>query len=169
VGPSPSGGGPVPSPDWDDVLADIGDRVRAERQARGWSQNRLGRRAGIGEDTVRRVENGEASIRTFALVCAALEVAMHDLLSPRWQRPDPAVRPLSLSERQALVLGAAASGDSLTAVGARLGMDSRAVASNLSRAYRRLGVAHLPQEQRRAAAVRLAIQHGLFNPSNRTS
>jgi len=168
VGPSPQGGGPVPSPDWDEMLADIGDRVRAERQARGWSETRLGRRAGMGRNTVRRLENGDASLRSFVLACTALGVGADRLLSPMWVRPaSPAAAPagsgrVSLSPTQALVLREAASGDSLAQVGSRLDMDSRAVGAVLSRAYQRLGVACLPADERRSAAARVAMQHGLF-------
>ncbi|MGW2384338.1 LuxR C-terminal-related transcriptional regulator [Streptomyces sp. NPDC001658] len=76
---------------------------------------------------------------------------------------------MSLSPKQAEVLREAASGDSLSQVGARLGMDARAVGAVLSRAYQRLGVACLPPDQRRAAAARVAMQHGLFHLPNRTS
>lgn len=177
VGPSPQGGGPVPFPDWDDVLADIGDRIRAERLARGWSETELGRRAGLGRNTVRRLENGDASLRCFVQACAAMSVPVDGLLSPAWQRPEPKTmpgrsatrKPVSLSPRQAAVLREAASGDSLAQVGSRLGLGAQAVASEISRAYRRLGVAYLPREQRRAAAIRVAMQHGLFNPPKRTS
>jgi len=176
VGPPPKRGGPVPSPDWEDVLADIGDRIRAERQARGWSETLLGKRAGMGRNTVRRLENGDATLRSFVLACTALGVAMDRLLSPVWERPQCApvkglasAGQVSLSPRQALVLREAASGDSLTQVGARLGMDSRAVGSELSRAYRRLGVAYLPADERRVAAARVAMQHDLFSLANQTS
>lgn len=177
AGLSPSGGGPVPSRDWDDALADIGDRIRAERQARGWSETQLGQRAGMARTTVRRLENGDASLRCFVQACTALGVSGEMLLSPGWRRPDPklvrhtAVRGRRgvLSPVQALVLREAACGDSLAQVGARLGMDARAVGSELSRAYRRLGVAFVPQEERRSAAVRVAMQNGLFTPPKRTS
>lgn len=177
VGPSPQGIGPAPCPDWDDVLADIGDRIRAERQARGWSETELGRRAGIARTTVRRLENGDASLRCFIQACTALEIPAEQLLSPQWRHPaSTPVRgpglsktPTGLSERQALVLREAASGDSLSQVAARLDMDVQAVGAVLSRAYQRLGVALLPRNQRRAAAVRVAIQHGLFDAANRTS
>ncbi|MGW2520507.1 helix-turn-helix domain-containing protein [Streptomyces sp. NPDC001617] len=172
LGPSPQSGGPTPFPDWEDVLADIGDRVRAERQARGWSETELARRAGIGRNTVRRMEkSGDASLRCFVQACTGLGVTVDGLLSPAWQKPDPKPmpgvqaprRPVSLSPRQVDVLREASSGDSLSQVGARLGMDVGTVGSTLSRVYRRLDVASLPQDERRAAAVRVAMQHGLFD------
>jgi DNA-binding CsgD family transcriptional regulator len=167
VGPSPSSGGPVPSPDWDEVLADIGDRVRAERKARGWAQDKLAARAGLNRRTVRNIEAGIGTLRTFAQVCWALGVAMDHLLSDRWELPERQPR---LSATQVRVLREAASGDSLAQVGARLLMSSRLVAAHLSHVYRLLGVAGLPQGERRAAAARVAMQHGLFDtPPNRTS
>ncbi|MCI3279158.1 helix-turn-helix domain-containing protein [Streptomyces cylindrosporus] len=177
VGPQPPGGGPVPSLDWDDALADIGDRVRAEREARGWSQTQLARTAGVGLNTIRRLERGDASMRCFVQACTALQIPVGMLLSPQWQKPEPkptrigvaAARPIALSPRQTEVLREAASGDSLAAVGARLGLDVGTVGSTLSRVYRRLGVACLPRDERRAAAAQVALKHGLFTPGNRTS
>ena len=170
VGPSSPGGGPAPFPDWDDVLADIGDRIRAERQARGWGQQDLADRARLDRVTVRRLEDGIGSIRVFVQACWALEVDPGRLMSQQWAMPAPQASPRgSLSPRQAQVLQAAAGGDSLARVGVRLGLDRSSVASFLSQAYRRLGVAHLPQEERRAAAIRVAMKDDLFTSSNRTS
>jgi transcriptional regulator with XRE-family HTH domain len=167
VGPSPSGGGPVPSPDWDDVLADIGDRVRAERQARRWSQSELGQRAGLGVVAVNRLETGKSTLLSnFVMACAALNVDMAHLLSDEWALP--AVGP-TLAPAQVRALREVAGGDPLRVAGARLGMSPERLASHLSLAYRRLGVSHLPRGERRAAAVRVAMQHDLFNTQNRTS
>lgn len=167
VGPSPQGGGPVPFPDWDDVLADIGDRVRAERRARGWSQTELGRRMGVALATVKRLETGDSSLLiTFAMACRALGVDMGHLLSVQWRLPD---RHLSLSPTQARVLEAVSDGRPLAQAARALGTTHTAVASVLTKAYRRLGVADVPRGQRRAAAVREARRHGLIALSNRTS
>lgn len=168
VGPTPSSVGPGPSPDWDDVLADIGDRVRAERQARSWSLHRMSLNSGLSVNTLKRLEAGTGSLRVFAQACAALDVPMSYLLSEDWEMPDQKpVRagtpgPVGLSPRQAVVLREAASGDSLAQIGGRLGMDRSAVGAALSRAYQRLGVALLPDRERRAAAVRVATEHGLL-------
>ncbi|MGH8921973.1 MAG: helix-turn-helix domain-containing protein, partial [Actinomycetes bacterium] len=62
VGPSPHGGGPVPYPDWDDVVADLGDRVRAERQARRWSVRQLAERCGLSPTQVKHIEAGGRSL-----------------------------------------------------------------------------------------------------------
>lgn len=175
VGPSSPGGGPVPFPDWDDVLADIGDRVRAERKARGWSLYRMSGRAGVPVITLKRLEAGSGSLRVFAQTCAGLQVSMSYLLSEDWKMPEPkpvrsaAPGPVGLSPRQALVLREAASGDSLAQVGDRLGLEAGAVGAALSRAYQRLGVAFLPAHERRSAAVRVAVEHDLIAIPNRTS
>lgn len=163
VGPSPRGGGPVPSPDWDDVLADIGDRIRAERRARGWSQTELARRAGLDWGTVKRLENGVGWLRTFTQACWGLEVPMDYLLSDRWQMPTRTQPALALSEQQVRVLRAVADGRSITAAALALGIPRGGVAAQMSQIYRRLGVADLPQAERRAAAVRVAKQHGLID------
>jgi len=170
VGPSSSSGGPVPSPDWDDILADIGDRIRAERQARGLAQQDLADRARLDRVTVRRLEDGIGSIRVFVQACWVLEVDPGQLMAEQWAMPAPKASPrYSLSPRQAQVLQAVAGGDSLSRVGVHLGLDRSTVASFLSQAYRRLGVADLPVRERRAVAIRVAMKHGLFTSSNRTS
>ncbi len=175
VGPSSSSGGPASSPDWDDLLADIGDRIRAERKARGWSVHRMSTHSGLAVITIKRLEAGAGSLRVFAQACAGLGVAMSYVLSDDWQMP--AVKPVrsgspgpvELSPRQAAVVREAASGDSLAQIGHRLGLDSRAVGALLSRAYQRLGVALLPARERRAAALRVAVEHGLIDQEIRTS
>lgn len=171
VRPGPANaGGPAPVLDVDEYLADIGDRIRAERQARGWTQTHLGHRAGISLATVKRLENGLLGMRALIQACMALEVQPDRLLSGEWRMPAPKPtrrgRPaarMALSPRQAEVLREAASGDSLKRIGSRLGMDSRAVGAALSQAYQRLGVAFLPSGERRAAAVRVASDHGMFD------
>jgi transcriptional regulator with XRE-family HTH domain len=167
VGPSPQGGGPVPSPDWDEVLADIGDRIRAERQARRWSQTELGLRAGLSLNTVKRMENGNTTLRGFVAACAALQVSIGDLLAGEWQLPP--VRP-SLTAGQLRVLRAVARWGSASAAASRLGVPRDSVTSRLSEIYRRLGVTEVPRgEQRCSAAVRVAVEHGLLSPEIRTS
>jgi DNA-binding CsgD family transcriptional regulator len=166
VGPSASGGGPVPFPDWDGLLGNIGDRICAERRARGWSRDELARRAGIGFHTVRRLETGSVSLGPLMKACWAFRVSVIYLLADQWRAP--LVRP-TLSLRQVEVLREAASGDSLERVGVRLGMGSQAVGAALSRIYVRLGVADLPRDERRQAAARVAMQHDLLNTPNRTS
>lgn len=166
VGPAPSGGGPAPSSDWNDLVADIGDRIRAERKARRLTETDLAHRAGLDRATVRRIQDGVGTLRAFAQVCHGLGVRMDYILSPEWRLPTP--RP-SLEPRQLQVLREAAGGKSLAVVGDRLGMERTAVASYLSQVYRRLEVAHLPQGERRTAAVLVAKHYGLLDTAKRTS
>ncbi|CAL9668245.1 hypothetical protein SUDANB145_07273 (plasmid) [Streptomyces sp. enrichment culture] len=160
---------PHTTTDWNNLTADIGDRIRAERHAHGWSLTRMSQHSGLPVITLKRLEAGSGSLRVFAQACAGLGIGMAYLLSEDWQLPEARpVRvggsgPVGLSPRQAVVLREAAAGDSLARIGARLGLDARAVGAALSRAYQRLGVAFLPVDQRRAAAVRVAVQHGLID------
>ncbi|MFD9004451.1 helix-turn-helix domain-containing protein [Streptomyces sp. NPDC059582] len=167
VGPLPSGGGPGSSPDWDDVLADIGDRIRAERHARSWSQNELGLRAGLSIGTVRRLEDGQTTLRSFVAACVALHVNIGSLLSGEWQMP--AVKP-RLTPAQARVLKAVAAEGSPTLAADRLRIPMATVTSRLAEIYRLLDVTHLPRGRERfQAAVRVAREQGLLNTRTRTS
>jgi transcriptional regulator with XRE-family HTH domain len=141
-------------------MADIGDRVRAERQSRNWSQADLAGRAGLTQAQVKRIEVGFIGMRNFAAVCWALDRPMGDLLSDQWQLPEPG--PL-LTARQVQVLRAVAGGEPLAVAAERLGMPRDGLASRMSEIYRRLGVADRPRLERRAAAVKVASDHGLFN------
>ncbi|WP_331764778.1 transcriptional regulator [Streptomyces sp. NBC_01238] len=169
VGPSPVGGGPAVFQDRDELLADVGDRIRAERRARGWTQEQLGQRSNMSRQAIKRLENGASTMPLLSLadVCEALGMSMSDLLSEQWQMPTlpPRRRGVTgvLSPRMAAVLRVAASGISLTQVAEQLGMPRPVVSSRLSEAYRVLGVADLPRDERRAAAVRVAEARGLFN------
>ncbi|WP_392838697.1 helix-turn-helix domain-containing protein [Streptomyces sp. LN500] len=169
VGPSPVGGGPVAFQDREELLADIGDRIRAERHARGWSQTTLGSRCGVSAKRIAHVENGQTSLPLLRLaeICHGLQMSMSDLLSEEWEMPDCAPRRRglagALTPRQALVLREAASGIPLTQVAVRLGMPRPVVSSRLSEAYRVLGVSDMPRDERRSAAMRVAEARGLFD------
>lgn len=67
-----------------------------------------------------------------------------------------------LSPARARVLAAAADGSPLSVVASRLGTTREQVAARLSEAYRQLDVAWMNREERRAAAVLLAREHGLI-------
>lgn len=150
-----------PASELDDELADIGDRIRAERQARGWTESDLARRAGLARVTVRRAQDGVGSLRVFLQVCGGLGVEVSYLLSDRWVMP--ARRP-SLTATQARVLAAVADGRSLSQAAVGLCMTTEGLSSVLTQVYRRLGVTHVPRgAERRAAAVRVAKQHGLID------
>lgn len=71
-----------------------------------------------------------------------------------------------LSPRQLQALTLAATGATLNQIGQQLGITREHVSQLLSGAYRRLDVSHLPRDQKRAAAVRAAIRHGIIsNPA----
>lgn len=148
-------------PDWDDLLADIGDRIRAERKARGWSQTELGLRAGLSLTLVQRLENGQTTLRSFVAACAALEVNIGDLLDGEWKVPQ--VRP-RLTPAQTRVLQAVADFGTATAAADQLGIPRDTVTSRLSEIYRQFGLTHLRRgAERCSAAVEEAIRHGLIN------
>lgn len=67
-----------------------------------------------------------------------------------------------LTKRQAEVLVAAADGAPLSEVARRVGTSREQVASRLSEAYKRLDVAWIDRDERRAAAVRVARKRGLI-------
>ncbi|MEU6768552.1 LuxR C-terminal-related transcriptional regulator [Streptomyces sp. NPDC046853] len=82
--------------------------------------------------------------------------------------PGPARMPLT--RRQAEVLAAAAEGDTLTQIAARLGTSREQVASRISEAYKRLDVAWMPRDDRREAAIRIARKRGLIpNPTKESA
>lgn len=80
------------------------------------------------------------------------------------RRPGPPRQPLTA--RQAEVLDAASDGASLTTIAARLDTSTQQVSARLSEGYLRLGVTHLPRQERRAAAVHEARRRGLIPPAN---
>lgn len=160
VGPSFSSGGPTPFQELDEYLADIGDRIRAERQARGWSQGWLADRAELSLNTLKRLEGGTGTLRVMAQACRALGVPMAHLLSDQWQMPDsgPSLTPL-----QVQVLREAASGDPAEVVGVVLGLSATQVSHQLRGVYERFGVKGLSPKDMRGAAVRIARFHGLID------
>jgi transcriptional regulator with XRE-family HTH domain len=148
--------------DWEETLADIGDRVRAERQARRWSRAELARRAGIAIATAQRLEeHGASTLRVFAQVCGALGMDMGALLSDEWRMPE---RSACLTSGQVRVLRAVSGGEPLSVVASQLGMPADGLGSRLSEIYRRLDVVHVPRGvERRMAAVDAARKRGLLN------
>jgi DNA-binding NarL/FixJ family response regulator len=98
---------------------------------------------------------------------AALRVARQaGVLRPVPPRPAP-LKPMQrvqpLSPQQRCVLEALADGCSITTAADRLSLPRSTVASHLSCAYRKLDVVHVPQSQRRARAVLVALEHGLIS------
>ncbi|MEU0836093.1 transcriptional regulator [Streptomyces sp. NPDC005969] len=165
VGPSPVGGGPAVHMDREEFLADIGDRIRAERRARGWTQTQLGQRSGLSRKVIEYMEYGKTTLPLLGLadVCAGLGMTLSALLSEEWVMPAPAHRERALTPRQAQILRAAAAGGTLLQVAARVGTSREVVAARLSEAYRVLGVSDRPRNERRAAAVQVAEARGLFD------
>lgn len=164
VGPSPVGGGPVPLPDLEDVAASIAYRIRAERQARGWAQNALAVRCGGYRQLVRHLEEGRGlTVENLTRICWALGITVSALVSDAWT--DPAAGPAGhrLTPKQQEVLKAVAAGGTLLDAGRRIGMTRQQVGARLSEVYRALGVADQPDGKRRAAAVRIATEHGLID------
>lgn len=160
VGPSPTGGGPEPSLDWEEFLADIGDRIRAERKARRWTTTELARRAGVSLCTVKRMEeSGLTYLPKFIRVCTVLGI-LETVFTDQWQLPEE--RPY-LSPQQARVLAEVADGKPLAVAARRLHMTPGGVGSVLTSVYRRLGVADVPRGKRRPAAVRVAREHHLID------
>lgn len=76
---------------------------------------------------------------------------------------------MPLTPPQAQVLEAAADGATLAAVAIRLGRPRTWVAARLSEAYKRLDVAWMDRDERRAAAVRIARKRGLIAPTDAES
>ena len=66
---------PEPMPEQERSLA--GARVRAAREAKGWTQHRLAREAGCTQVTVSTIENGKTGVRDsacYAAICGALGI-----------------------------------------------------------------------------------------------
>jgi transcriptional regulator with XRE-family HTH domain len=165
VGPSPVGGGPVAFQDREELLADIGDRIRAERHARGWTQDQLGQRSGLSRKVIEHMEHGKTSMPLLGLadVCAGLGMTLSSLLSESWEMPAGADRERGLTPRQAHILRVAAAGLPLARVAVLVGTSRQVVAARLSESYRVLGVSHLPRDERRSAAMRVAEARGLLD------
>jgi UDP-N-acetylglucosamine 1-carboxyvinyltransferase len=64
--------------------ADVGEAVRAARQARGWTQARLAEVAGLSPNYVARLERGELGPSLFVAnqLCEALGIEVDSLLRP---------------------------------------------------------------------------------------
>ena len=69
---------------------------------------------------------------------------------------------MRLSPRQLEALTAAATGATLQHIGQQLGITREHASMLLSHAYRRLDLSHLPRDQKRAAAIRIAVQRGII-------
>lgn len=76
----------------DDPIAHVGPRLRAARQARGWTLDELARQAGISASTLSRLESGkrQASLELLLPVTRRLGIRVDDLLPA--ESVDPRVR-----------------------------------------------------------------------------
>lgn len=73
-------------------LTQVGARLRAARQARGWTLTELAEQAGMSPSTLSRLESGkrQASLELLVPLTRRLGIRVDDLVAP--QRPDPRVR-----------------------------------------------------------------------------
>lgn len=73
-------------------LAQVGQRLRAARQARGWTLDDLAERAGMSPSTLSRLESGkrQANLELLLPLTRQLGIRIDDLLNP--VTPDPRVR-----------------------------------------------------------------------------
>jgi transcriptional regulator with XRE-family HTH domain len=69
----------------------LGQRLRVLRKQRGWSQEKLGARAGLSGKFIGEVERGEKSISVDSLyrVSLALDIPLRDLTDVRTERGQP--------------------------------------------------------------------------------
>src|SRR5690348_7223408 len=72
-----------------DAMAAFGERLRAERHARGWPIERLAAASGVSRAMISKIERGESSPTAVVLgkLSAALELSVSELLAPA---PPPA-------------------------------------------------------------------------------
>lgn len=105
-----------------DLLHELGSRVRAARQARGWSQAELSRRAGVSARFLVDLESGAGNISVLRLaeVAQAVEVSLAALLGGLGPVADEADALASLSpEQRRRALAAVGGGRKVALVGLR--------------------------------------------------
>lgn len=70
----------------------IGEKIRALREQRGWSQRALGERANMTHSFLSRLERGQTGIEveTLANLATALGVSLGELVAPEAAAPRPA-------------------------------------------------------------------------------
>lgn len=94
-----------------DELAQVGPRLRAARQARGWTLDELASRAGMSTSTLSRLEAGkrQAGLELLLPLTRHLGIRIDDLV--RAESPDPRVR-RPVIHRDGLVIAPLAPEDS---------------------------------------------------------
>src|ERR1700684_1617908 len=67
----------------------FGERLRSERQGRGWSMDRLAEASGVSRAMISKIERGESSPTAVVLgkLSAALELSVSELLEARRGSP----------------------------------------------------------------------------------
>lgn len=73
----------------------LGPRIKARRQARGWTLAELGKRSGLHYQTIARVESGETlgpSVQIVKCIAMALECSIDELVRD--------LRPMTLGQRK---------------------------------------------------------------------
>lgn len=64
----------------------FGDRVRSQRERKGWSQERLAQEAGVSQTTIDKIERGATKRSRFAPdIARALDVSLNDLTHPDYE------------------------------------------------------------------------------------
>lgn len=109
------------------LLSTLGDRVRAERKSRGWSQKELCARAGMSARFLLQLEGGKANVSLVRLseVAAALDLSLVSLLAGLGPGADAtdrvagAVRVMSAAAQDRLVAQVAGSSGKLALIGLR--------------------------------------------------
>lgn len=144
----------------DIMLADIGDRFRAERQALNLTMPVFAKRAGTTLQTIKNLENGQ--VRNLLVLIKASQACNKSFLymmSSDWRMPK---KPPTLAPYQVRALEAIAQGGSLAEAGARIGITREAMASVLSRIYERFEVRYKYGIDRRTEVLRIAREHNLI-------
>lgn len=144
----------------DDLLADIADRFRAERQARHWSQTEFAQRTGLALNTIKRMEGGKSvSMAVYFAACQEFNQPLTRLLSDDWRIPKQIP---TLAPYQIRALEAVAKGGSLAEAGVRIGITRQAMASIMSRIYDRWGVQYKYGIDRKTEVLRIAREYNLI-------
>lgn len=149
--------------DLDDVLADIGDRYRAERKARGWSQVDFAEKSGLNLHTIKNLEAGRAKYLTvYVLAAQALKREFIYMMSAEWRVPEsvPSLPPFYAKVLEAIVR--AGVDKTLSEAGSLIGMKGNAMASAMSRIYVKLHVPYQMGVDRKREAVKKALKYGLI-------
>lgn len=135
--------------------------------ASGFTHDEIAKRLGLTERTIgNAADRGRMRLGALSAPHAVYLAIQAGILQGRpKKRPGPKRQPLT--DRQRLILDAAADGASLATVARRVGTTPQQVSARLAEGYLRLGVTHLPRGQRRAAAVTVARRRGLIPDQQR--